>query len=349
MTAVGHSLDRLTLAELAAIMRAAVKDQSYRATPVGTIVGRYIRWFRNEWGATKDTVRDYEAVLARMSLTLADRELIEVTTEDLRDVIDLWAAQSARTRQKITSIIHAFWRWCDDEGLIAVDPAARIKRPRAERRVARALPLAARPQLLTAVTHPRDRLALYTLLVLGVRRQELGGIRFINFDADRARLTVYGKGQKERVLPLPPLVLSELRFALSADLPHLGRPPQPDDYLLHPVDRRAAGKGPEGQMRWSFHPRPKDKPAPKLVHQWWYRQLRIAGLVGEGVTSGLNMHQARHAFAMELRRVAGVEAASQALGHSDLSTTLGIYGHQDDSDLERAMEKYGRWLEEEGL
>src|ERR1700753_3570286 len=48
-----------------------------------------------------------------------------------------------------------------------------------------------------------------------------------------------------------------------------------------------------------------------------------------GITSGLNMHQARHLFAMELRRVAGIEASSQALLHSDLSTTLNIYGHQD--------------------
>ena len=40
------------------------------------------------------------------------------------------------------------------------------------------------------------------------------------------------------------------------------------------------------------------------------------------------------------RRVAGVEAASQALGDSDLSTTLGSYGHQDQRDLERAMEAF---------
>ena len=48
----------------------------------------------------------------------------------------------------------------------------------------------------------------------------------------------------------------------------------------------------------------------------------------------------RKRCAPELRRVAGVEAASQALSHSDLSTTLGIYGHQDQRDLERAMEAF---------
>jgi integrase len=67
--------------------------------------------------------------------------------------------------------------------------------------------------------------------------------------------------------------------------------------------------------------------------------LESIGLVATGVRAGLNMHLARHTFARELRRVAGIEAASQALGPSELNTTLGIYGHQDDSDLEHAMEK----------
>jgi integrase len=39
-----------------------------------------------------------------------------------------------------------------------------------------------------------------------------------------------------------------------------------------------------------------------------------------------------------MRRVAGIDAASHALGHADLNTTLSIYGHRDLSDLEHAME-----------
>jgi integrase len=77
--------------------------------------------------------------------------------------------------------------------------------------------------------------------------------------------------------------------------------------------------------------------------------LEQAGLVGHGVRSGLNMHRARDTFATELRRVAGVEAASQARGHSDLSTTLGIYGHQDQGDLERAMEAFAQAREGEDV
>jgi integrase len=200
---------------------------------------------------------------------------------------------------------------------------------------------------LTVAKHPRDRLALFCLLALGVRRAELAGVQVRDFDAQRGVLRVYGKGQKERLLPLPGPVLVELRLFLLADLPHLDRPPTGDDYLLYPIRTLAAGKGSEGQLLRSYVAYPKDAPSPQSVHRWWYKKAQAAGLVGPGVTSGLNMHQARHLFAVELRRVAGIDAASQALGHSDLSTTLGIYGHRDAGDLEGAMEAYGEYLDRE--
>jgi integrase len=335
----------LTFAQAARIVLGPVKDQSYRSTPVGVMVGRYIRWLRNEYGATPSTVRDYEAILAKMALTLGDVEPYEVDTEQLREVIDLWSMRSARTRQKVTSVVRSFWNWTEEQGHLAISPAARIRRPRAERKVARVLPLDARPRLLSAAKHPRDRLGLFCLLVLGLRRDELAGIRIRDFDAQRGALRVFGKGQKERVLPLRGPVLAELRLLLSSDLPHLGRPPQGDDYLLYPVRYLTSGRGSEGQVVRRGVADPKKKPSPQAVHRWWYRQAAAAGLVAPGVTSGLNMHQARHTFAMELRRVAGIDAASHALGHSDLSTTLGIYGHRDDSDLETAMNRYAAWLE----
>lgn len=335
----------LTVAEAARILQQALKDKSYRGTPVGQLVGRYMRWFRNEWGATSTTLRDYEAILARMSLQLGHKEPFEVDIEDLREVIDLWSSKSARTRQKVTSVIRAFWAWAEEQGHIAISPAARIRRPRAERHVASLLPLDARPRLLTASMQPRDRLGLHLLLGLGLRRNELASIQVRDFDRQRCWVRVFGKGQKERLLPLRGPILVELDLFLSSDLPFLRRPPEPDDYLLHPVRTQLGGRGLEGQAKHVMVPDPKVKPSPQAVHRWWYRQLQDAGLVGPGVTSGMNMHRARHTFATELRRVAGIDAASHALGHSDLSTTLGIYGHRDDSDLESAMDAYARWLE----
>lgn len=112
------------------------------------------------------------------------------------------------------------------------------------------------------------------------------------------------------------------------------RTPEPDDYLLYP-EKRTGG----GLILAAY---PKRRMSSPTIHRWWYRRAVAAGLVGKGMTSGLNMHRARHTFATDLRRVSDLGAASQALGHSDLSTTAAIYGHYDLSDLERAMEALAR-------
>jgi integrase len=320
----------LTLAEAAQMMRAAVKDKSYRATPVGLLVGRYLRWFRNEWGATASTIRDYEAILARMSLTLADKDPLEVTVDDLRDVIDLWADREARTRAKVTSVVRAFWTWAEEQDQVPFSPAAKPRRPRAPRKTAPLLPVNTDARLLNATRTPRDRVAVLFLLDLGVRRSELSGVRPRDIDLSRRQVTVFGKGQKSRVIPLRGRIVLEIERYMLETLPFLDRVPEPDDYLLYP-EKRTEG----GRILAAY---PKKRMSGPTIHRWWYRRLQQAEVVGEGMTSGLNMHRARHTFATDLRRVADLGATSQALGHSDLSTTASIYGHYDLSDLERAME-----------
>ena len=325
---------RLTLAQAAEVLREAMRDRSYLSTPVGVLVGRYIRWLRNEWGATPATVRDYEGVLARMALTLADRDPLQVTIEDLREVIDLWADREARTRQKVTSVIRAFWAWAEEEGQVPFSPAARLRRPRAPRKIAPLLPAEADSRLLAACERARDRVALLLLLDLGLRRSEVTGVRVRDIDLGRRELTVFGKGQKARTLPLRGRVVLELEAWSMTPMELVGRTPEQDDFLLYP-EKRTGGR--RLLAAW-----PKRRLSPTAMHRWWYGRARDAGLVGEGVTAGLNMHRARHTFATEMRRAAGIDAASQALGHADMNTTLSIYGHRDPSDLERAMEALAR-------
>ncbi|MEX2210702.1 MAG: tyrosine-type recombinase/integrase [Gaiellaceae bacterium] len=316
------------------MLRAAMRDRSYRASPLGALVARYVRWLRNEWGATPATVRDYEAVLARMALTLADREPLTVTIEDLREVIDLWADREARTRAKVTSVVRAFWTWAEDHDQVPFSPAAKLRRPRAPRRTAPLLPVRADARLLAAAERPRDRVGLLMLLDLGLRRSELAGVRVGDVDLARRTLTVFGKGQKSRVLPLRGRLVLEIEAYTLTPLALVDRVPESDDHLLYP-EKRSAG----GRLIAAYPKRPLSSPA---MHRWWYARLADAGLVAPGATAGLNMHRARHTFATELRRVAGIDAASQALGHADLNTTLSIYGHRDLGDLERAMEALAR-------
>jgi site-specific recombinase XerD len=321
-------------------IREALKDKRYRATPLGEWVGRYIRWMRNERGCTEATIRDYEAVLARMALTLDDKDPTSVTIDDLREVIDLWGMREPKTRAKVTSVVRSFWSWAEEEGWVPVSPAARLRRPKVPRKVAPLLPERLDLAVIDAAPSSRDRVALACLLWLGIRRGELCGIQVRDFDMDRRELRVFGKGQKERVLPLRGQIVDEIAFYLNDEAPFVGRTPEPDDFLLYPTKKLYAGRGPEGEQKREVRGYPKTQPSVQYAHRWWYRMLEQARLVGRGVTQGMNMHRARHTFARDLRREAGIEAASEALGHSDLSTTLGIYGHSDLADLERAMEAY---------
>lgn len=331
---------RLTLAELAPMLREVVKDKSYRASQMGQLVGRYIRWFRNEWGATDATIRDYEAILARMSITLADRRPEEVDVEDLRAVIELWASREAKTRQKVTSVIRSFWGWAEEQEIVQVSPARKIRRPRAPKRVAPTLPGATDARLLAAAKEPRDRVALLLLLDYGIRRGGLQNVRVDDFDMSRRTVVVMEKGQKERELPLRGRILLEIELWFLSESPAIGRPPQRGDYLLYPIRR-------VGRRATASKGYPLKKPSATSMHRWWYSRLEDAGVVSEGTTGGMNMHRARHSFARDMRRVAGVDSASQALGHADLSTTLDLYGHQDKSDLERAFEAFARHRREQ--
>jgi integrase/recombinase XerD len=322
----------LTFGDIARMIEQAVRDKTYRQTPLGALVGRYIRWCRNERGLVElTTIKDYEATLARMAVTLARHQPGDVTLDDLRLVIDLWADREANTRRKVTSTIKGFWRWAEDEAHVERSPAARLRTPKRPKHAVPLLP-AVDTQLLAVAETVRDRLALLVLLDLGVRRSELTGIMCRDFDLGRRRLTVFGKGQKHRVLPLRGRIVNVCDEYLLTDLRFLERTPEPDDYLLYAEHRNGSG---------IYRATPKARMNGQTAHRWWYYLLQAAGVVGKDVERGMNMHRARHTFATELRRDAqDIGVVQHMLGHEDIATTEAYYGHYDLTDLETAMEQY---------
>jgi site-specific recombinase XerD len=69
-----------------------------------------------------------------MAVTLSDIEPAEVTIDDLRLVIDLWAHREPNTRKKVTSAIRGFWKWAEDEDHVERSPAARLRSPKVPQR-----------------------------------------------------------------------------------------------------------------------------------------------------------------------------------------------------------------------
>ena len=297
------------------------------------LVEKFLRWFQAERGATARTVEGYTEVLAMMRRHLADRQPARVTIDELRDLVHSWGHLSASTRAGRISVMRTFWEWCEDEGLVDVSPARRLRRPKLPKREARLLPAGIDKPLLEAAESARDRVALLLLLDYGVRCSELLNVRVESFDVARRSVTVLGKGQKERTLPLRGRILDELRRYLAEPLPQVDRPPQFDDYLLYPKN---AARGTPRTLRAK---RPLKRGSGR---NWWYARLRAAGLISQGTTSGMNMHRARHSFAVAFRRATDIGLASLILGHSSPSVTANFYGHFDFSDLESGMDTFER-------
>jgi integrase len=334
----------LELGAASRMLRDALKDKSYRSTPLGLEVARYIRWKRNEWGATKETLRDYEAALAKLALFFADLELRDletpVGTERLRECWDYyWGERSPRTRKKIRSVWNDFFDWAirEDRG-IRGNPSRAMSAPKG--RGVKREPFADSlvEKVVAAQTYLADSLGVRLVLQYGVRRGELADVRFRDFDFERRQLVLTGKGEKVRHIGIvEPAFWRDLG---AAELDLGGRDTIADWFLIHKRERRGLKV-----FYW-----PSQGYVARSLHTWWYDRLEAAGIVGgkdSGTRRGLNMHRGRHTVATEILRGSGnIVAAQKLLGHADSSTTEEHYASFDTDDVSKVLRSV-RGIEED--
>jgi integrase len=329
--------DSLTLAEAARIVREAIKDKSYRSTPLGQEVAHFMRYFRNEFGATAESYRDYEAILAKLALDHADLELRDfeppIGTQRLREFIDRrWGEAAPRTKKKVRSVLMSFFKWAAGEFKIHGNPVVPIPRPRVRDPERPLFSEEEKQAIIDAQETQRDRIAVKLLLHMGLRKSELANVRFGDFDLGRRRLQVRGKGGKIARTPIPG---ETLRREIEAYV--RGRDAQ--EYLLHPEKRGRVGAYPfyEVKVIWENRRKPLSGPA---MHRWWYGCLARAGIVAEGVTRGKKMHTTRYTAGTDFYLATGdVYATQQLLRHSDVGTTAKIYVQGNEADLEAKMRR----------
>jgi site-specific recombinase XerC len=325
-------MSSVTLSDAALMLREAIKDKQYRSTPLGLEVARYIRWKRNEWGATTETIRDYESILAKLCLFFADLQLTDletpVGTERLRECWDYhWGQRTARTRAKVRSVWVDFFDWAVREQRGLHGNAARALASPKRRGVKRE-PFGGNlvQKVISGQGYLPDKLAVILIVQYALRRAELASVRFRDFDFERRQLTIVGKGGKVRVVPI---VDESFWRDLGATEISLGGPDIARDLYLV-AKRRKVG------MRVVFwHHRAL---VPRSVHTWWYNRLEEAGVTDEENRRGFGMHRGRHTVATEiLRQTGNLVAAKELLGHSDISTTEEAYASFDTADLARVL------------
>lgn len=343
MTAPAASDPLYDLGTASRILRDALRDKSYRSTPLGLEVARYIRWKRNEWGAAKDTIRDYEPILARLALFFSDLELkdfeVPVGAERLRECWDYhWGERAGRTRAKVRSVWVDFFDWAirEDRGVHG-NPARMLASPKKRGVKREPFGKSLVDRVIAGQDYLGDKLGVILILLYGLRRAEIAGVRFRDFDFERRDLVLTGKGGKIRTIPIVENAFWRDLGALELELG--GRARVLDLFLICP--RRKVGMKTFFQHHHGF--------VPRSVHRWWYERLEAAGIVEENVRAGFGMHRGRHTVASDiLRKTGNLAAAQELLGHADIGTTEEFYAAFDTADLARVLHSI-RDEEEEGL
>lgn len=307
----------MILALAAELRETAVKDKTYRRTPIGAVAGRYLDElaFNNY---AENTILTREQVLAWLSLDFAHRQLDELTRDDLQDFLaEHWRDAAVNTRATNTSAVRTFFEWCHARDLIATDPARRIRGPRRKDTERHAHEAAVVRALVTAQPSLRDRVALLLLYWCALRRNELRLVQFRHVDLGNRLLTVFGKGGTVLEQNLPePLALPLERYMMLRD-------PAPDEYLLHPqrVGRYGAWPAYTEDVIWEDRLRPMTVSA---IAKWWERCVGRTDLVY------FPMHELRHTAGTHFHQEGHDLVATQHfMRHVSPATTAQTYVHLD--------------------
>src|SRR5262245_444533 len=271
-----------------------------------------------ERGAAKNTLAAYSRDLADFSSELgkAGRVISRASTDDLRAYLGSLAKRrfAASSVARRLSAIRQLYRFLYAEGHRADDPSAVIEGPKRNRALPKVLSIPEVDRLLAQARADMDqaeerapkrlraaRLAclIEVLYATGLRVSELTALPISAAERNARMLTVRGKGNKERLVPLNEAAKNAMREYLA---------------LLSANGVR--------QTKWLF---PSFGRSGHLTRQHFARELKT--LAAAAGLRQVSPHVLRHAFASHLlHNGADLRVVQTLLGHADISTTQ-IYTH----------------------
>jgi integrase/recombinase XerD len=287
-------------------------------------VETFIDHLRFERSLSEETVAAYRHDVLRMASfarTLGRAAPGEITTDDLRRLImtlkELGLAPTSIARN--ISALRTYFRFLLGENEVVADPSERIDTPKAWKTLPDVLSVAEMERLVEApdLNHPlawRDRAMLEFAYASGVRVSELIGIRVRDLHLNEEFASVFGKGARERLVPVGRRAIGALAIYLRETRPALER-----------------GRG-EGRVFLNARGGPLSRMGVWKI----LRQHVLAARIEKPVSP----HTLRHSFATHLLEGgADLVAVQEMLGHADISTTQ-IYTHVDRSYLSQVHREF---------
>jgi integrase/recombinase XerD len=277
-----------------------------------------------ESGHSAHTVEAYTRDLRRLAEFAASRGVRqpgEVSRALLRDFVYLLKdlGLSAATIRREVSAVRTYFGFLAAEGRIPADPSERLESPRRGRTLPDTLAISEIEALLAApgIEEPlgwRDRALLELGYGAGLRVSELCGLATTDLLLADNLVRVFGKGGKERLVPLGRTVIGAVSVYLHQLRPELDRGKSAGRVLLNARGQPLSRVGAWGVVK------------------------RAAARAG--IRKRVTPHTLRHSFATHLLEGgADLRAVQEMLGHADLSTTQ-IYTHVDREYLRTVHKRF---------
>lgn len=273
----------------------------------------YLEVERRVSAHTLDAYRRDLTALSAWSDAQEIADLADVQAEQLRSFVasEHRRGLSPKSLQRRLSACRSFYQWLLKHGRITASPAAVLRAPKAPRKLPQVLDADEAVRLVEVPTDAplglRDRALLELFYSSGLRLSELCALRWRDLDLASGFVTVLGKGNKERKVP----VGSHARNALQA----------------------WRQERPAGNEAFVFPGRGEGALSQRAV------QIRLKQLAQrQGLFKHVHPHMLRHSFASHILESSGdLRGVQELLGHADIATTQ-IYTHLDFQHLAKVYD-----------
>ncbi len=220
-----------------------------------------------------------------------------------------------RSLQRKLSAIRAFYRYLMKIGAATQNPAQGIATPKTPKKLPNTLDVDQSAQLLEikddGILAVRDRAMLELMYSCGLRLSELVGLDLSSLDLADALVTVTGKGNKTRMLPVGRQAVQALQMWLKQRFKLAAR----QETALF-VSKRGSRISPRNVQQ--------------RLRRWSVKQ---------GLGTHVHPHMLRHSFATHiLESSSDLRAVQELLGHADISTTQ-VYTHLDFQHLAKVYDQ----------
>ena len=277
-------------------------------------------YLENERGLSKRTLQAYRRDLDQLLQFLETEEIDrpgQVTQHHIRAFIARRHRQGlgGKSLQRVLSAVRSFFRWMLREGLVEHNPATPVRAPKSPRHLPATLDADSIGQLLDIPCETtiaiRDKAIMELFYSSGLRLSELAGLHWEQLDLASGMVTVTGKGNRSRMVPVGRMATEALiewrkvrgEFA-SFEEPHVFVSQRGNPIAVRTIQSRI---------------------------RYWARH--------QGVPQNIYPHLLRHSFASHMLESSGdLRAVQELLGHADISTTQ-IYTHLDFQHLASVYDK----------